>query len=130
VTFVRCDANLPAGAAPAFKIDERTHAAHRHPRGHSPARLPPGCLPGKALLLHVAEQQTRGEKEQRGERGGQERERSHFEYPRISCGPTLLPSALGRLFLIEGASVIADIPLRQLASRDDAPKPRLLTVFS
>src|SRR6185369_1867078 len=64
VTFVRCDANLPAGAAPAFKIDERTHAAHRHPRGHSPARLPPGCLPGKALLLHVAEQQTRGEKEQ------------------------------------------------------------------
>ena len=82
-----------------------------------------------APLLHVAEQQTRGEKEKRRERGGQERERSHFEYPRVSCGPALLPSALGRLFLIEGASVIADIPLRQLASRDDAPKPRLLTVF-
>ena len=38
-------------------------------------------------LLHVAEQQTRGEKEKRSERGGQERERSHFEYPRMSCGP-------------------------------------------
>jgi hypothetical protein len=45
----------------------------------------------------------------------------------VSCGPALLPSALGRLFLIEGASVIADIPLRQLASRDRAPKPRLRT---
>jgi hypothetical protein len=29
--------------------------------------------------------------------------------------------------LIEGASVIADIALRQSASRDEAPKPRLRT---
>ena len=94
---------------------------------HSPARLPPAWLPGKALLLHVAEQQTRGEKEQRRERGGQERERSQFEFPRVSCGPALLPSASGRFFLIDGASVSADARLRQSAARDAAPKPRLLT---
>jgi hypothetical protein len=81
-------------------------------------------------LVH-SEQQARGQKEQGCKRRWEVGNRHHVIRSPVfagSCGPALLPSVSGRLFLDRVTSVGVPVPRRQSGRSAGACKPRLFPV--